>query len=86
MPRSRFGKRREAPVAVVVQLPERIFGSFAEKRAAASFIEGERAWIDVAKDDLLASDKTSGHLTTGNARFYKQELREFLETVPRREM
>jgi homoserine O-acetyltransferase/O-succinyltransferase len=35
---------------------------------------------------IPASDQTSGHLTTGNARFYKQELREFLETVPRREM
>jgi homoserine O-acetyltransferase len=32
---------------------------------------------------IPASDQTSGHLTTGNARFYKQQLVEFLQTVPR---
>jgi homoserine O-acetyltransferase len=32
---------------------------------------------------IPASDQTSGHLTTGNARFYKQQLAEFLQTVPR---
>ena len=31
---------------------------------------------------IPASDETSGHFTTGNARFYKQQLQEFLETVP----
>jgi homoserine O-acetyltransferase len=31
---------------------------------------------------IPASDQTSGHLTTSNARFYKQQLQEFLETVP----
>jgi homoserine O-acetyltransferase/O-succinyltransferase len=35
---------------------------------------------------IPASDQTSGHGTTGNARFYKQQLEEFLQTVPRREM
>jgi homoserine O-acetyltransferase len=29
-----------------------------------------------------ASDETSGHVTTGNARFYKQQLQEFLQIVP----
>jgi len=33
---------------------------------------------------IPASDQSSGHLTTGNARFYKQELQEFLQMVPRR--
>jgi len=32
---------------------------------------------------IPASDETSGHFTTGNARFDKQQLREFLEIVPR---
>ena len=31
---------------------------------------------------LPASDQTSGHATTSNAKFYKQQLQEFLETVP----
>jgi homoserine O-acetyltransferase/O-succinyltransferase len=35
---------------------------------------------------IPASDQTSGHSTTANARFYKQQLEEFLQTVPRREM
>jgi homoserine O-acetyltransferase len=33
---------------------------------------------------IPASDQTNGHLTTSNARFYKQQLQEFLETVPPR--
>jgi homoserine O-acetyltransferase len=33
---------------------------------------------------IPASDQTSGHGTTGNAKFYKQQLQEFLESVPRR--
>jgi homoserine O-acetyltransferase len=32
---------------------------------------------------IPASDQTSGHGTTGNARFYKQQLQEFLQMVPR---
>jgi homoserine O-acetyltransferase/O-succinyltransferase len=32
---------------------------------------------------IPASDQTSGHLTTGNARFYSQQLQDFLQTVPR---
>jgi homoserine O-acetyltransferase len=35
---------------------------------------------------IPASDQTSGHLTTGNARFYKQQLQEFLQRVPRQAM
>jgi len=31
---------------------------------------------------IPASDQTSGHATTSNAKFYKQQLQEFLETVP----
>jgi homoserine O-acetyltransferase/O-succinyltransferase len=31
---------------------------------------------------IPASDQTSGHGTTGNARFYKQQLEEFLQMVP----
>ncbi len=32
---------------------------------------------------IPASDKTAGHGTTGQARFYKQELERLLQTVPR---
>jgi homoserine O-acetyltransferase/O-succinyltransferase len=35
---------------------------------------------------ILASDETSGHLTTGNAKFYRQELEKLLEVVPPRPM
>ncbi|MGA7580856.1 MAG: alpha/beta fold hydrolase [Pseudolabrys sp.] len=35
---------------------------------------------------ILASDETSGHLTTGNAKFYKKELQKLLEEAPRRGM
>ena len=35
---------------------------------------------------ILASDETSGHLTTGNAKFYAQELKKLLEETPRRDM
>jgi homoserine O-acetyltransferase/O-succinyltransferase len=35
---------------------------------------------------ILASDETSGHLTTGNAKFYAQELKKLLEETPRRGM
>jgi homoserine O-acetyltransferase len=31
---------------------------------------------------IPASAETSGHLTTGNAKFYAQQLRELLETAP----
>jgi homoserine O-acetyltransferase len=33
---------------------------------------------------IPASDETTGHLTTGNAKFYKGELEEFLRKAPRR--
>jgi homoserine O-acetyltransferase len=35
---------------------------------------------------IPASELTSGHLTTGNAKFYKQQLEELLQTTPRRAM
>jgi homoserine O-acetyltransferase/O-succinyltransferase len=35
---------------------------------------------------IPASDQTSGHATTGNAKFYKQQLDEFLQAAPRRAM
>ena len=35
---------------------------------------------------ILASGETSGHLTTGNAKFYSQELKKLLEETPRRSM
>ena len=35
---------------------------------------------------IPASAETSGHLTTGNAKFYKQQLLEFLQTAPQRGM
>ena len=33
---------------------------------------------------IAASDQTTGHATTGNARFYKQQLEELLRTAPNR--
>jgi homoserine O-acetyltransferase len=35
---------------------------------------------------IPASEQTSGHLTTGNAKFYKQELQKLLQVAPRRAM
>ncbi|MGB6352222.1 MAG: alpha/beta fold hydrolase [Pseudolabrys sp.] len=35
---------------------------------------------------ILASDETSGHLTTGNAKFYSRELMKLLEKTPRQGM
>jgi homoserine O-acetyltransferase/O-succinyltransferase len=35
---------------------------------------------------IPASDETRGHLTTGMARFYSQQLRELLNTAPQRAM
>ena len=35
---------------------------------------------------ILASDETSGHLTTANASFYQKELQKLLETAPQRGM
>ncbi len=35
---------------------------------------------------IPASEQTSGHLTTGNAKFYKEQLQELLQTAPRRAM
>jgi homoserine O-acetyltransferase/O-succinyltransferase len=35
---------------------------------------------------IPASEQTTGHLTTANAKFYKEQLQELLETAPRRAM
>jgi len=35
---------------------------------------------------ILTSDETSGHLTTGHAKFYNQVLQRLLDAVPRRPM
>jgi homoserine O-acetyltransferase/O-succinyltransferase len=35
---------------------------------------------------IPASSETRGHLTTGNAAFYKQQLQELLQTAPQRTM
>jgi homoserine O-acetyltransferase len=35
---------------------------------------------------IAASEQTSGHLTTGNAKFYKQQLQELLQTAPQKGM
>jgi homoserine O-acetyltransferase len=49
----------------------------------------ERALARVKNARLFlipASEETSGHGTTGNARFYSQQLRELLDTAPRQAM
>jgi len=49
----------------------------------------ERAMKQVKKGTLYlipASEQTSGHLTTGNAKFYKQQLEELLQMAPKRAM
>ena len=35
---------------------------------------------------IPASSETRGHLTTGNAKFYKKQLEELLQTAPQRAM
>jgi len=35
---------------------------------------------------IPASEQTSGHATTGNARFYKQSLQELLDSAPQKGM
>jgi len=35
---------------------------------------------------IPASTETRGHLTTGNAAFYKRQLQELLQTAPQRTM
>ena len=49
----------------------------------------EAAMKQVKNGKLLlipASTETSGHLTTGNAKFYARQLRELLQTAPQRAM
>jgi len=49
----------------------------------------ERAMKRIKNGRLLLippSEQTSGHGTTGNARFYAKELREFLDSAPKRAM
>jgi homoserine O-acetyltransferase len=46
----------------------------------------ERAMKRVRNGKLYvipASEETSGHLTTGSAKFYKQQLQELLDSAPR---
>jgi hypothetical protein len=35
---------------------------------------------------VLRGTQTSGHLTTGNAKFYKDQLQEILQKTPRKAM
>ena len=35
---------------------------------------------------ISASSDTRGHLTTGNAKFYKKQLEELLQSAPQRAM
>jgi homoserine O-acetyltransferase/O-succinyltransferase len=49
----------------------------------------ERSMKQVTNGKLYlipASEQTSGHATTGNAKFYQQQLQEFLNTAPQRAM
>ena len=49
----------------------------------------ERSMKQVTNGKLYlipASEQTSGHATTGNAKFYQQQLKEFLNTAPQRAM
>ncbi len=49
----------------------------------------ERAMKSVKNGKLYlipASEETTGHLTTGNAKFYKQQLQDLLASAPRRTM
>jgi homoserine O-acetyltransferase len=49
----------------------------------------ERAMRQVKNGKLYlipASEQTSGHLTTGNAKFYKQQVEDLLQSAPRRTM
>jgi homoserine O-acetyltransferase len=39
-----------------------------------------------ALSHIPASEQTSDHLTTGNAKFYAQQLQEFLRMAPQRAM
>jgi homoserine O-acetyltransferase len=42
--------------------------------------------IKTASSMIPASTETRGHLTTGNAKFYAEQLQELLQTAPRRTM
>ena len=49
----------------------------------------ERSMKQVTNGKLYlipTSEQTSGHATTGNAKFYQQQLQDFLNTAPQREM
>ncbi|NVN87535.1 MAG: alpha/beta fold hydrolase [Rhodopseudomonas sp.] len=48
--------------------------------AALKRIKNAKLWL------IPASKATKGHLTTGDARFYKQQLQELLQTAPQRTM
>jgi homoserine O-acetyltransferase len=49
----------------------------------------ERAMKHIKNSKLYLippSEETSGHLTTGNAKFYKQQIQELLQMAPRQPM
>jgi homoserine O-acetyltransferase/O-succinyltransferase len=48
--------------------------------AALKHVKNSRLYL------IPASSQTRGHLTTGNAAFYQQQLRELLRTAPQRTM
>jgi homoserine O-acetyltransferase/O-succinyltransferase len=48
--------------------------------AALKRVKGGKLYL------IPASTETRGHLTTGNARFYQQQLRELLQSAPQRTM
>ena len=48
--------------------------------AALKRIKNAKLWL------IPASKDTKGHVTTGDARFYKQQLQELLQTAPQRTM
>jgi len=48
--------------------------------AAVKHIKNGRIYL------IPASTETRGHLTTGSAAFYKQQLQELLQTAPQRTM
>ena len=74
------------PVAVAVMIGELI-----RMAAGVSVIELAPTWnviMTLALSEMLipASTDTRGHLTTGNAKFYKKQIEELLQSAPQRAM
>jgi homoserine O-acetyltransferase len=61
-------------------LPESGPGETAVPREKHHGIKNGRLYL------IPASTETRGHLTTGNAAFYRQQLQELLQTAPQRTM